>query len=179
MTQINLVRYGSTPPTEAEREVLRRFLTGYIDGFTADDKSSWNRFLNRLLKMELGELARVEAVITRNGKFHRKFFVLLEIGFDAWTPPRKRRSYKGHPVQKNFETFREEITIAAGFYEQTFDMRGRLKLKAKSISFAKMEEPEFEQVYSAVADVLLGGVLVRYAGRAELDVVVNQILGMV
>jgi len=52
-----------------------------------------------------------------------------------------------------------------------------MKLKAKSISFANMDDAEFEKVYSAVADVLLNGVLVRYSGRSELDVVVNQILG--
>ncbi len=119
----------------------------------------------------------LEVVQPRNPKFHRKFFALLNLGFEAWEPGRKHKTHKGIPVSKNFEQFREDITILAGFYEQTFDLHGRLKLKAKSISFAKMEEPEFEQLYSAVADVLLEHVLTKYAGREELDSVVNQLMG--
>ena len=42
-----------------------------------------------------------------------------------------------------------------------------------------MDDLEFERVYSAVADVLLAGVLVRYAGRDELDSVVDKLLGFV
>lgn len=179
MTTINLLKTDMSPPTAQDRDVLRQFLTGYIDGMSQDDKRSWRRFLKRLMSMEPGELARIEAVVPRNSKFHRKFFALLNLGFEAWEPPRQRKRYKGHPVQKNFEQFREDITIAAGFYEQTFDLKGRMKLKAKSISFANMDDAEFEKVYSAVADVLLAGVLVNYSGRDELDVVVNQILGFV
>lgn len=179
MTTINLMKTDMSPPTAQDRDVLRQFLTGYIDGMSQDDKRSWRRFLKRLMSMEPGELARIEAVVPRNSKFHRKFFALLDLGFDAWEPPRKRQNYKGHPVQKNFERFREDLTIAAGFYEQTFDLKGRLQLRAKSISFANMDDAEFEKVYSAVADVLLAGVLVNYSGRDELDVVVNQILGFV
>lgn len=179
MTAINLMKTDMSPPTAQDRDVLRQFLTGYIDGMSQDDKRSWRRFLKRLMSMELGELVLIEAVVPRNSKFHRKFFALLNLGFEAWEPPRKRQSYKGHPVQKNFEQFREDITIAAGFYEQTFDLKGRMKLKAKSISFANMDDAEFEKVYSAVANVLLAGVLVNYSGRDELDVVVNQILGFV
>ncbi len=179
MTTINLVKTNMSPPTERDRDVLRQFLTGYIDGFSTDDKRGWRRFLKRLMGMEPGELARIEAVVPRNSKFHRKFFALLTLGFDAWEPPRKRQSYKGHPVQKNFERFREDVTIAAGFYEQTFDLKGRMQLRAKSISFAKMDDAEFEMLYSAVANVLLAGVLVNYSGRDELDEVVEKLLGFV
>jgi hypothetical protein len=101
------------------------------------------------------------------------------MGFDAWEPPRQRKTYKGLPVVKNFECFREEVIIAAGFYEQTFGLNGRLKLTAKSISFAQMDDLEFERVYSAVANVLLAGVLLRYAGRDELDGVIDRLLGFV
>lgn len=121
-------------------------------------------------------MLRIEMVIPRNAKFHRKYFALLNVGFDAWEPPRQRKTYKGIPVQKNFEQFREDITIAAGFYERTFDLKGRMKLKAKSIAFAKMDDAEFEKVYSAVADVLLEQVLTTYAGRDELDEIVEKVM---
>jgi hypothetical protein len=51
-----------------------------------------------------------------------------------------------------------------------------MKLEAKSISFASMEEPEFEEVYSAVMNVLLDKVFSRYAGRAEVDQIIDQIM---
>ncbi len=54
-----------------------------------------------------------------------------------------------------------------------------MKLKAKSIRFSKMDDAEFEQVYSAVADVLLTHVLTRYANRADLDRVVEQVMRFV
>lgn len=112
----------------------------------------------------------------RNYKFHKKLFALLDIGFDAFEPP--TQEYKGLPVQKNFKRFRKDVTIAAGFYEAVADINGNVRLEAKSISFAKMEENEFEQLYSKVADVLLQKVLKNYT-RPDLDRVVNNILGMV
>jgi hypothetical protein len=179
MTTINLTRTNMEPPNEAERGVLNRFMAGFIDGLGDANKKSWRGFLRRLMNLEPGEIAQVEAKIPRNPKFHRKFFALLQLGFDAWEPGRKHKTYKGKPIAKNFENFREEITILAGFYEQTFDIRGRMKLRAKSISFANMEDPEFEQLYSSVADVLLEHVLAKYANRAEMDAVVDQVLGFV
>lgn len=176
MAKLTIVRTSQPLPN---MDSVGQFLFGSLDGFTRADKRGWRRMWKRIRDMEPGELLAVDMRIQRNSKFHRKFFAMLQIGFDAWEPPRQRRTYKGHPVQKNFERFREDVTIAAGFYEQTFDLKGRLKLQAKSISFAHMDDAEFENVYSAVADVLLGGVLVRYTGRAELDDVVNRILDFV
>lgn len=179
MSKINLIRTGMALPDGPALDGARDLLFKALDGFSPDDKKSWRRFWRHLMKLEPGEMAQAEMMFPRNSKFHRKFFALLNIGFDAWEPPRKRRTYKGMPVQKNFDQFREDVIISAGFYDQTFDLRGRMKVKAKSISFAKMDDVEFERVYSAVADVLLGGVLVGYASRDELDRVVDQIMGFV
>jgi hypothetical protein len=173
-----IVRTGEVP-SEAALAGARSVLFGVIDGMGADDQRAWKRFWKGLFRLEPGEMAQVELVFPRNSRFHRKFFALLNLGFDAWEPPRQRKTYKGLPVVKNFECFREEVIIAAGFYEQTFGLNGRLKLTAKSISFAQMDDLEFERVYSAVANVLLAGVLLRYAGRDELDGVIDRLLGFV
>ena len=127
--------------------------------------------------MEPGEIAVAEMVIPRNGKFHRRFFAMLNVGFDAWEPARKRKTYKGLAMVKNFDQFREDVIIAAGFYDQTFDLRGRMVLRAQSMSFANMDDAGFEALYSAVATVLLADVLKTYAGRDELDRVVDRMLG--
>lgn len=159
---------------------VRDFLFGGVfDGAREDDRLAWRRFWKRMVGLEPGEMAVADMRFPRNPKFHRKFFALLQIGFDAWEPARKRKKYKGKPVLKNFEQFREDVTILAGYYEQTFNLRGEMKLKAKSIKFASMDEAEFERLYSSVADVLLQNVLQNYSGREELDDVVDKILGFV
>ncbi|MCR4303702.1 MAG: DUF1367 family protein [Gallionella sp.] len=173
MSQINILRTDMELP---DMEAAGKFLFGALDGFTREDRAAWRRFWKRLKDMEPGEMARVEAVVPRNGKFHRKFFALLTVGFEHWQSGRKHKTYKGRPVQKNFETFREDITVLAGFYEQHFDVRGNMVLKAKSISFAKMDDIEFERLYNAVADVLLAHVLTTYAGRDELDEIVEKVM---
>lgn len=176
MSKMTIVRTALALPESDGLDSVRSFLFKCFDGFRDADKKSWRRFWKRFIDLEPGEIAQVETTIPRNYRFHKKFFSLLNLGFDAWEPPRQRKTYKGHPVQKNFEQFREDITIAAGFYEQTFDLKGRMKLKAKSIAFAKMDDAEFEKVYSAVADVLLEQVLTTYAGRDELDEIVEKVM---
>lgn len=177
MANIVLVRTGQELPDKQALEGVRTFLFQCFDGLSAADKKAWRRFWAKLVSMEPGELSRLECVIPRNARFHFKFFALLNVGFDAWEPGRKRKTYKGFPVQKDFEQFREDVTIAAGHFTQTFGLNGKFKLKAKSISFASMDDAEFERVYSSVANVLLAGVLFRYAGRDELDQVVDKIIG--
>ncbi len=130
----------------------------------------------QLSRYKVGSLVRATTQEVRNGPFHRKFFSMLDVGFDAWEPEEKE--YRGLPAQKNRVRFRKDCIIAAGFYEVTVDLNGDLKLNAKSIKFARMEQDEFEQVYSAVANVLLQRVLKNYT-RDDLDQVVDQILGYV
>jgi hypothetical protein len=176
MSEITLVKTTDAELPEDERRAMMRVLFGeYLDGMSEDDKTAWKKFWSRVKRLEAGELVKVSFKIERNGKFHRKFFAMLNVGYEAWDPGRTHKTHKGMPVQKNFEQFREDVTILAGFYEQTFDLQGNLKLKAKSISWASMGQVEFENLYSAVADVLLQKVLTKYS-RADLDEVVEKML---
>jgi hypothetical protein len=140
------------------------------------DQVAYKNFKTRLNKLEEGELCSIEAKLPRNSRYHRKFFAMLNLGYDAWEPQRKHKSYKGREVQKNFERFRSDVLIAAGGYTQTFGLDGKLQLEAQSISFASMEQPEFEFVYNRCLDVLLQDVLSTYAGREEVNGVVEKIL---
>ncbi|MFD1121850.1 DUF1367 family protein [Methylophilus flavus] len=149
---------------------------GKLKGMSDRDQVAYNRFRSRLANAEPGEVIEIEAKLPRNSKYHRKFFALLNLGFDHWEPGRKHKQYRGMPVAKNFDHFRKEVTILAGFYEQTFDLDGNMKLEAQSISFAKMENDEFEMVYSAVMNVLLDKVFSNYKGRADVDSIIEQIM---
>ena len=123
-----------------------------------------------------GEVAHGAFVKARNPKFHRRYFAMLGVGFDAWEPG--ELTTRHGPATKQFEQFREDVTILAGFYEQNIRLNGTVRVTAKSISFGSMDELEFQRVYSATANVILQKVLTNYT-RADLDEVVDQILGFV
>lgn len=177
MSKVATTRTNTPLPSDAELTFVRQFLFECIRGTNQDEDRAWKRMWKRMIGLESGEISFWEFFIPRNPKFHRKFFALLDVGFDSWQPERKHKSHKGMAVEKNREQFREDITIAAGFYEQTFDLKGRMRIRAKSISFAKMDDAEFEKLYDAVVTVLLREVLHRYKNRAELDSVVERIIG--
>ena len=126
-----------------------------------------------LMNQKVGQGFRVKLTKVRNIRFHRKFFALLNYAFDTWEPEEKE--YKGEPVQKNFDQFRRDITILAGFYETAVRLDGAVRVTAKSISFANMEEDEFEELYSKVIDVLLQRVFIGQT-KHDIDTVVNNIL---
>ena len=132
----------------------------------------------KLKKVRKDVLVRAEIVQVRNPQFHRKFMALLRVGFDAFEVP-LGAEYKGYEIQKDFEQFREDVTIAAGFFTVSYRINGDTRVRAKSIKFGRMSQEEFERLYSQVADVLLQKVLAHYQNRANLDNVVNQILGLV
>ncbi|CAB3784464.1 DUF1367 family protein [Pararobbsia alpina] len=124
-------------------------------------------------RFKVGATVRAEVSFMRNSKFHRKFFAMLDIGFDAFEPP--ETEHRGLPVQKSRERFRKDCIIAAGFYDAVANLKGEVRAEAHSISFASMDDEEFERVYSAVANVLLQKVLRNYS-RADLDEVVDRMV---
>lgn len=129
-----------------------------------------------LAKLKLGAGVTVEIKRHRNPAFHRKFFALLNLAFDAWEPT--EATYKGQPVGKNFDQFRNDIVVLAGHYEMAVNLKGETRLTAKSISFASMSQDDFEDLYSATVNVVLAKILTNYT-RDDLDNVVNQVLGFV
>ena len=157
--------------------LLVKLPDGKLQGLSELDKIAYAKFKARLKNLEPGELCEITTKLPRNSKFHRKFFMMLTIGFDYWFTGRKQKTYKGQPVTKNFDYFRDDVLILAGHYEQTFGIDGKLKLIAKSISFSSMDQPEFEVIYNSVLDVLLGKVLITYKDRDEVNEVVEKMLG--
>lgn len=103
----------------------------------------------------------------RNSKFHRKYMALLNHAFGHWDTPDGNF--------KDFDVFRKNIAVLAGFYDQAYDLQGNLQLVAKSISFANMDGVEFEALYSKTIDVILKHVLHNYT-KDDLEQVVLDIL---
>lgn len=84
----------------------------------------------------------------RNLQFHRKFFKMLNVAFENLPESLSFPS---------FETFRESVLISSGHYELFhifIDGVPHEVRKAKSISFAKMDQEEFNKLYNKVHQTL-------------------------
>lgn len=129
-----------------------------------------------LEKIGNGSLLHAKIVQPRNGRFHRKFMAMIGLGYEMWRP--EEIEYNGIKSVKSSEVFRKEVTIRAGFFTVTTDIRGNTKLEAQSLSFASMDDTEFSRVYSAVFNVIWEMVLkhVRGMTKEQADNTINQML---
>jgi hypothetical protein len=127
-------------------------------------------------KLKLGQGVTAAIKRHRNPAFHRKFFALLNLAYDAWDPT--VATYKGQVVGKNFEQFRNDILCIAGHFEMAVNLRGETRVTAKSISFANMDQDEFESVYNSVANAILKRILTNYT-RDDLDAVIDRLMGFI
>lgn len=136
MTTLHLIRTASgafVPATDEDREAAKRFKTGTT------------------VRMELRSM--------RNGEFHRKFFALVKVAYDLWADTMPAQEYRGQPVLPDFDRFRRDLTIMAGFFRPVWNARGELRVEAESLSWATMTEERFEQLYSKTIDVILQKIL--------------------
>lgn len=112
-----------------------------------------------LLKIKAGTAVRVEVKQIRNYKFLRKWFTLAKYAFSLWEERIPRQVYRGEAVSANFDRFRKDLIILCGLYEPVYNARNEVRLEAKSISFARMSEDEFEKLYSETINVVLSKIL--------------------
>lgn len=127
-----------------------------------------------LEKYRNGSLLLCKIVQPRNQKFHAKFFALLSVGFRYWEPGEIDSKY-GQP-EKNFEQFRKDVTILAGFYTVDTRLDGSVRVNAKSISFAKMSEDEFAELYNKVINVLLKRIFTQFTKEEVIRMAEEEIL---
>ncbi|MCM8724450.1 DUF1367 family protein [Enterobacter hormaechei] len=169
-------------------------------------------------KTRLGDILVAEFRRLRNPAFHRRFFALLNLGFEYWEPTggaissneRKlicgyakflasyggnegalidaaeqyleqvayRRLTNGISLCKSFDAYRSWVIVEAGHFDAIQLPDGTLKKHPRSISFANMDELEFQQLYKAALDVLWRWVLSRsFRRRDEAENVAAQLLG--
>ena len=122
-------------------------------------------------KIKTGAMVITETRTVRNPAFLRKWFALLKVGFDNWVPAKIDSKY-GVP-EKNFERFRADIIILCGYYEVVVRLNGDVRIEARSVSFAKMEEEEFTELYNKTINVLLKHVYNSNMTAEALDNIVN------
>lgn len=131
---------------------------------------------DQLKRFKAGSVIRCHISEMRNGKFHRKGFTLLHLCYDRFKENVEPMEYKGQQATACFDTWREQFIILAGHYDVVFDISGKLRLKAKSLSFASCSESEFEVIYSSLIDCALKHAYGEGMQEAELRDLVDKIL---
>ncbi|MBZ7548461.1 DUF1367 family protein [Klebsiella oxytoca] len=167
-------------------------------------------------KIKLGAVLVAEFKQVRNPAFHRRFFALLNLGFEYWEPvggaisSNERRLITGYArylaaygggesalldaaeqyldriaekragsisLCKSFDAYRAWVIVEAGHYDAIQLPDGTLKKHPRSISFASMDECEFQELYKASLDVLWRWILSRsFNSQLEVENAANQLL---
>ncbi len=168
-------------------------------------------------KLKLGALVTADFKRVRNPGFHRKFFSLLNLGFEYWEPvggaisPAEKKllreyilylaSYVGSEdtltavadeyflkvstrrasnisTTKSFDAFRRWVTIESGHYDVYQLPDGSLLKEPRSISFAKMDELEFNDLFKATLDVLWTFILSKsFTDQRAVENAASQLMG--
>lgn len=140
----------------------------------ADDEAQ-----QQMRKFRLGSLAKLDVVQMRNGAFFRKWWALVKLGYDYFVDTCETQEYKGQQVRPEFDRFRKDVTILAGFYRPVWNVNGEMRIEPESLAWANMTEERFDKLYSATIDVLLkkvfNGKRMQSWTEEELRSVANQI----
>jgi hypothetical protein len=96
---------------------------------------------DQIKKLKLNVEYKFKVTQPRNGPFHRKGMALFNL------------AYQNQEHFNNFDSCRKWITMSAGHYVETITPTG-VMYDAKSLAWDKMDNTEFEQVYSDVLDFI-------------------------
>jgi len=107
-------------------------------------------------KIKLNEIYSYEFKRPRNYNFHKKFFALVKM------------VYENQEQYTNIEHLRKDLIIESGNYDLRYDLLGVEIREAKSISFAKMDEIQFNYLYNSVIDVI-----VKYFNFDKQEIIEN------
>ena len=91
----------------------------------------------------VGDLVELDFKAIRNVKFHRKYFAVLDLTF------------QNQDLTNTREDFREAVQIHAGFWHWQRQVDGTEIKRSDSISFGKMDDITFEDLYNKVFNVCL------------------------
>lgn len=102
----------------------------------------------RLSRLKTGLTFKVDIKQSRNQKFHGKVFAFFTFCYEHYF----NEGICGNVEQ--FDWFRKELVKAAGFYIEIKTRKGIIK-EAKSLSYEKMSQEEFENCYKALIKVAM------------------------
>lgn len=124
--------------TRKEKVLLEA--TKIADGKLIPSSEKSIKIFNRV---KIGEEILIDYKAKRNVQFHKKGFALLNLVF------------QNQDIYRNLEDLRVEFRLKSGYYTEHITTKGKLIYIPKSMSFAEMDENEFEELYSKFIDIAL------------------------
>ena len=117
---------------------------------------AYNSDYEKAKKLKANQEYQCEVKQPRNYRFHKKYFSLIKLLFD------------NQEVYSNIDDLRHDLIIEAGYYRKYINIHKNEVKVAKCISFAKMTEYEFGELYSKTLDVI-----VKYFNFDRQDIINN------
>ena len=112
-------------------------------------KPNYDADFDEKKKLKIGDVYKVEVRKARNVLLHRKYFALINC---AWNYLNEKQTAF---FKESIELFRKTVEISAGHCDMIYSIQRKEWIEqAKSISFEKMSEFEFRELYEAVKRVL-------------------------
>ncbi len=108
------------------------------------------------LKLKVGEVYQVNIKMFRNYEFHKKYFALINL---AWEYLNEKQTEFYH---NDKEVFRKSIEVTAGHCDKVFNHSLKSWIDyPKSIAFDKMDNAEFQDLYSKVKNVIFELIIIK------------------
>ena len=89
----------------------------------------------------------------RSNSFHGKVFSFMNYCFQYWNAHNTQFQYQCEKAQ--FDSFRKQLTIQAGYFDWCVDLRGQPVMQARSLSFDSMDQETFEQFNIAIQNAAM------------------------
>lgn len=102
-------------------------------------------------RLKVGTTVRCRVTQPRNYEFHKKFFALVRLTYDNLPLPLVER-WNIRSVDDMLRRFKRDL----GYYTSSVNELGEREVEYKSISFAAMDEEEFERFYKGSVNLVLG-----------------------
>lgn len=101
-------------------------------------------------RLKVGAVVRCRVSNPRNYEFHKKFFALVRLTFDN-LPGKLAEDWNIRNEEDMLRRFKRDL----GYYTSAYNERGEREIEYQSISFAAMEQHEFERFYNRSIDLVL------------------------
>lgn len=115
-------------------------------------------------RLHVGSTVRCRVTLPRNYEFHKKFFALVRLTYDNLPLPLVER-WNVHSTDDMLRRFKRDL----GYYQSSFNELGEREIDYKSISFAAMDQSEFEKFYEDCVNLVLHKYIPGIARKDLLD----------
>lgn len=127
-------------------------------------------------KLPVGQSIRCKITRVRNLKFHNKYMAMVRFAYDYFEAPElPDPKYAKYAPEKNFDAFRKELIVRAGYYVATYKIDGSVRIDAQSMAIENMSAEEFDKLYDATLQVILNQLCTKLS-QQEVENAIEGIL---